>query len=55
MQRFGTLGFELTDFIVNAQDLHERAGIHGLVGLNFLRQFNYEIRSKEGVIRLERA
>ena len=34
VRRFEALGFAFTKFIVNAQDLHERAGIHGLLGLN---------------------
>lgn len=46
--RFVALGHALTNFRVNAHDLPEGAGIHGLLGLNFLRAFNYEIRSKEG-------
>ena len=33
VKRFAALGFEFTNFLVNAQDLHERAGIHGLLGL----------------------
>jgi hypothetical protein len=53
VHRFAALGFAFTDFLVNAQDLHERAGIHGLLGLNFLRHFNYEVRSEEGLIHLE--
>lgn len=40
---------------VNASDLHEKAGIDGLLGLNFLHGYNYEIRFKEGVIRVEPA
>ena len=30
VKRFAALGFEFSDFIVNAQDLHERAILHGL-------------------------
>lgn len=47
------LGFTHENFQVNASDLHEDAGIDGLLGLNFLRNFNYEIRSKEGILRVE--
>ena len=53
--RFQALGFEHQNFQVNASDLHEEAGIDGLLGLNFLSSYNYEIRSKEGVIRIEPA
>jgi predicted aspartyl protease len=52
--RFRALGFELADFRINALDLPEEYPIHGLLGLGFLRHFNYEIRSREGLIRAER-
>jgi predicted aspartyl protease len=55
VHRFSALGFELSEFLVNVQDLPPRAGIDGLLGLNFLRGFNYEVRSKEGLIRVEPA
>jgi len=48
--RFAALGFELTDFRIHVHDLPEALGIQGLLGLSFLRQFNYEIRSAEGRI-----
>ncbi|MBI5543645.1 MAG: retropepsin-like domain-containing protein [Deltaproteobacteria bacterium] len=47
---FKALGHTLADFRVNVHDLPEDSGIDGLLGLNFLRTFNYEIRSKEGRI-----
>lgn len=53
--RFACLRFECTDFQVHAHDLPEGWGIQGLVGLSFLRRFNYEIRSIEGRILVERA
>lgn len=37
------------------RDLPEGWGIDGLIGLSFLRQFNYEIRSIEGRILVDRA
>lgn len=52
--RFRALGFEFTDFRVNALDLPEGYGINGLLGLGFLRHFNYEVRSGEGRICAER-
>jgi hypothetical protein len=52
--RFRALGYEFADFRVHAHDLPETVGIDGLLGLNFLRHFNYEIRSAEGRIRCER-
>jgi predicted aspartyl protease len=48
--RFSALGFMLTDFRIHVHDLPETLGIQGLLGLSFLRQFNYEIRSAEGRI-----
>jgi predicted aspartyl protease len=53
--RFACLGFQETNFRVHAQDLPQGWGIDGLIGLSFLRQLNYEVRSLEGRIRVERA
>lgn len=52
--RFGALGFSIPDFRIHVFDLAAGYGIDGLVGLSFLRQFNYEVRSLEGTIRVER-
>jgi hypothetical protein len=43
------------DFRIYAQDLPSGWDIAGLVGLSFLRRFNYEVRSVEGRILVERA
>lgn len=51
----GCTGHQARNFRVNAQDLPEGWNIEGLVGLSFLRQFNYKVRSAEGRIRAERA
>jgi clan AA aspartic protease (TIGR02281 family) len=48
--RFATLGFAMSGFSVHVFDLAERDGIDGLIGLSFLRRFNYEVRSSEGRI-----
>lgn len=50
VQRFATLGFAISNFAVNVFDLAERDSIHGLVGMSFLRRFNYQVRSAEGRI-----
>ena len=50
VSRFSALGFTCTNFLVHAFDLTDRADIDGLFGLDYLRQFNYEIRSAEGRI-----
>jgi hypothetical protein len=51
---FSCLGHRARDFRVHAHDLPEDIGIEGLLGLSFLRQFNYEIRSAEGRILARR-
>jgi hypothetical protein len=48
--RFSALGFTLTNFRIHVHDLPDTLGIQGLLGLSFLRQFNYEVRSAEGRI-----
>ncbi len=53
VQRFEAMGVMVTDMRVHAFDLAGRYRIDGLIGLSFLRQFNYEIRSAEGRIFLE--
>ncbi len=51
---FSALGFTLTNHLVNVFDLgHEDIAV-GLIGMNFLNQFNYEIRSAEGRILVEK-
>ena len=50
---FTVLGFTLTSFPVNIFDLgHD--DIDGLLGMNFLSDFNYEIRSSERRILIEK-
>ncbi|HUH05979.1 MAG TPA: hypothetical protein VML75_28510 [Kofleriaceae bacterium] len=53
--RFVCLGFQETSFRIHVQDLPQGWGIDGLIGLSFLRLLNYEVRSIEGRIRVERA
>jgi len=48
--KFSALGFTSSDFRIHVHDLPETLGIHGLLGLSFLRQFNCEIRFAEGRI-----
>jgi predicted aspartyl protease len=47
---FGTLGFSLRNHPVNVFDLGDNDKIHGLIGLSFLKLFDYEVRSDEGRI-----
>jgi hypothetical protein len=53
--RLRALGHEAADFRIHAHDLPGGLGIDGLIGLNFLRQFNYEVRSSEGRIVVNRS
>ena len=55
VSRFTALGFRRTNFLVHAFDLTDRGDIDGLIGLDYLRQFNYEVRSAAGRIHVERA
>jgi predicted aspartyl protease len=48
------LGFTLSGFPVNVFELASRFGVEGLIGLNFLERFNYEVRSAEGRILVEK-
>jgi hypothetical protein len=50
MRRFESLGFAFDDFLIHVHDLPAGFGIDGLLGLSFLKRFNYEIRSREGRI-----
>ena len=52
--RFSALGFSVTDFRIHVHDLPESLAIQGLLGLSFLKKFNYEIRSTEGRILVAR-
>ncbi|MBI4870096.1 MAG: retropepsin-like domain-containing protein [Candidatus Riflebacteria bacterium] len=50
VQKFRALGYESPDFEVRAHDMPESQGLDGLLGLSFLRRFNYEVRSAEGLL-----
>ena len=52
--RFACLGHQQSDFRIHAHDLPDGWSIDGLIGLSFLRLLNYEIRSQEGRILVER-
>lgn len=54
VSRLAALGFRCTNFLLHAFDLHDSADIDGLLGLDYLQQFNYEIRSADGRILVER-
>lgn len=50
VERFLAFGFEFQDFVVHVFDLPVGFGIDGLIGLNFLQNFDYKIRSLAGQI-----
>jgi hypothetical protein len=54
VDRFACLGYQFSDFQIHAHDLPEGWGIHGLVGVPFLRNFNCEIRWREGRLLVDR-
>lgn len=54
VSKFSALGFTMTDFRIHVHDLPDTLGIQGLLGLSFLRQFDYDIRSREGRILVRR-
>jgi predicted aspartyl protease len=53
--QFAALGFVFQDFEVHVFDLAAGYGIDGLIGLSFLRNFDYEIRSMVGKITVRPA
>jgi predicted aspartyl protease len=53
--RFAALGFDFENFEVHVFDLAAGYGIDGLIGLSFLRNFDYEIRSIMGKIAVRPA
>ena len=53
--RLACLGFQRTEFLVNVHDLPESSDLDGLIGLTFLKQFDYHVRSRQGRILVELA
>lgn len=53
--RFTALGFDQLDFLVVVQDVPSGYGIEGLLGLSFLRHFDYDIRSLRGELHVRPA
>jgi predicted aspartyl protease len=54
VSRFSALGFTIPDYSIHVFDLAADFGINGLIGLSFLRQFNYEVKSAERRLLVER-
>jgi predicted aspartyl protease len=55
VERIAALGFVFRDFEVNVFDLATGHDLDGLLGLSFLRRFDYEIRSLAGKITVRPA
>ena len=53
--RFSALGFTAPDCRIHVFDLATGDDIDGLIGLGFLDRFNYEVRSNDRRLRVERA
>ena len=53
VKRIRALGKSVEDVEVLCHDLPPEAKVDGLLGLNFLRNFNIAIRFKEGVIEID--
>ena len=51
---FQALGFEFRDFRIHAHELPDY-GVEGLLGMDFLEKFDFDVRMSEQRIRLERA
>ncbi len=50
--KFAALGYELPDFRMHVHDLADEYGLEGLVGLRFLHNFDYTVRSSLGQLRV---
>lgn len=54
VSRFEAFGFAFPNYPIHVFDLAAGYGIDGLIGLSLLKQFNYEIRSAEGRILVDK-
>jgi predicted aspartyl protease len=53
VSRFYTLGAELSSFVVQALALNDEYGVDGLLGMNFLENYNFTVRPRDRQIHLE--
>jgi clan AA aspartic protease (TIGR02281 family) len=53
IDRLMALGFAVSDFPIHVFDLVESQDIDGLLGIDFLRRFNFQVRSAERRILAE--
>jgi clan AA aspartic protease (TIGR02281 family) len=47
------MGFEINDIEIACHDLPEKSRVEGLLGLNFLRNFNIDLYLKNGTLELK--
>jgi len=52
---FSALGFVAPNYLLHVFELATGDDIDGLIGLSFLNELNYEVRSRERRLRVERA
>jgi predicted aspartyl protease len=53
VQRFYALGADLSGFVVQALALADEYGVDGLLGMNFLENYNFTVRPRDQQIHLE--
>jgi len=53
LDRLHALGAELSNFVVQALPLNDEYGIDGLLGMNFLENYNFTVRPRDRQIHLE--
>jgi len=53
VHRFHALGAELSSFVVQALAIDDEYGVDGLLGMNFLENYNFTVRPRDRRIHLE--
>lgn len=53
VRRFHALGADLSSFVVQALTLADKYGVDGLLGMNFLENYNFTVRPRDRQIHLE--
>lgn len=53
VRQFHALGSELSSFVVQALALNDQYGVDGLLGMNFLENYNFTVRPRDRQIHLE--
>lgn len=53
VNRFHALGAELSSFVVQALAFNDEYGVDGLLGMNFLENYNFTVRPRDRQVHLE--